>query len=137
MTTDPTAAAREKLVPILKEYRLNYYKSDLEFADAILSAGFVLTAPTQDAVALARKIVNDYWFSSDKPDLASMIAATITAAEARVREECAKIADDFVARAKKSREHYRGSEDGSEESCLRDQLAGMEIAIAIRAGGGR
>lgn len=69
--------------------------------------------------------------------IAEMVATAITAAEARGREECAKIADDFVARAKKSREHYRGSEDGSEESCLRDQLAGMEIAIAIRAGGGR
>ena len=97
----------------------NLWAQKLPLADAILAAFPQIASPTQDAVEAAREIVAVSEFicgpcgaplpnpdcghakngvvgccvpSPDQP-LVDRIAAAITAAEARVREECAKIAE--------------------------------------------
>ena len=140
--TDTIAAAREKLTKMLRRWPGIAWSDVPDRVEEILAAFPVLAAPAQDAQETARGIVATSEFicgpcgaplpnpdcvhakngvvgccvpSPDQP-LVDRIAAAITAAEARTREECAKIAEA-------SSLHPPYTADGAQAS----------IAAAIRA----
>lgn len=68
----------------------------------------------------------------------NQVASAISAAEARVREECAKIADKAAADAANDAGIARSEGNiGAEERRLCEREKAEAIAAAIRAGGGR
>lgn len=152
--TDPIAV-REKLRAIMQKHwpaptRQEDLSDYLACEDAILAAFPILAAPAQSATEEAREICRSTghykihgasslgtWEVFDEGHIAS-IAAAITAAEARVREECAKIADKAAADAANDAGIARSEGNiGAEERRLCEREKAEAIAAAIRAGGGR